>query len=86
MYLEDFKESSDEYIQNLLKQKDNGREKKIIYLNTMEIFSSINEASAKVQCNANSISQCCLHNRANAGKTPDGEPRIFMYYSEYLNN
>lgn len=86
MYLSDFRETSDEEIKNLLFYKDPGKTKSIIYLNSNEIFSSINEASEKLNINANSISQCCLHNRKAAGKTEEGIPRIFMYYEEFLNS
>lgn len=86
MYLLDYKNASDEEISNLLSHKDLGKTKTIIYLNTNEIFSSISKASKQLNINANSISQCCLHNRETAGKTEDGIPRIFMYYEEFLNS
>ena len=84
MYLEEYNNSSEDYIKELLNKFDPGRESAVIYLNTMEIFNSIKEASITTNVNYNSINLCCRHNRPRAGKTKDGEPRIFMYYSEYL--
>lgn len=86
MYLEEYENSSDEYIQELMTKTDRGRKRPVIYLNTLEVFESMDEASVKTGVNANSISQCCSHGRPRAGRTPDGEPRIFMYYKEYLEN
>lgn len=85
MFLEDYNNSSKDYIDNLLTKKDPGRETKVIYLNTMEIFDSIKEASISTKINNNSIGLCCSHSRPRAGKTIEGTPRIFMYYDEYLN-
>lgn len=84
MYLPDYEKSSEEDIINILSKP--GKTKKVIYLNTLEVFPSMKEASEATNVNANSISSCCLHNRKSAGKTNDGEPRIFMYYDEYKLN
>lgn len=86
MYLDDYYGASDDYINELLSKKDPGRETSVIYLNTMEIFNSIKEAGENTNSNTNSIGQCCSHKRPTAGKTEDGKPKIFMYYSEYLEN
>ena len=84
MYLEEYNNSTKEYVKDLLSKTDPGRETRVIYLNTMEVFNSIKEASIITKINYNSINLCCSHNRPRAGKTEDGKPRIFMYYSEYL--
>ena len=86
MYLEDYNNSSDNYIKDLLSKKDPGRETEVIYLNTMEKFDSIKEASAVTGVNYNSISLCCSHKRPRAGVTETGEPRIFMYCNEYYKD
>ena len=84
MYLDEYEKASSEYIQDLLNKEDPGLTTSVIYLNTMEVFNSVKEASESTGVNYNSISLCCSHNRPRAGKTSDGEPRIFMYYKEYL--
>lgn len=84
MYLSDYSNSSEEDILKILSKP--GKTKEVIYLNTLETFSSIKEASQITGINANSISSCCLHNRKTAGKNQNGEPRIFMYYDEYKLN
>lgn len=86
MYLDEYNNSSQEYINNLLQKKDPGRETSVIYLNTMEKFDSIKEASKITGINYNSICLCCSHKRSRAGVTESGEPRIFIYYNEYLKN
>lgn len=83
MFYDNYLNSSEEEIQDLLSKQDNGKTRTVIYLNTLEVFPSIKEASAKTGVNANSISSCCLHDRKRAGVTDDGEPRIFMFYKEY---
>lgn len=84
MYLDDYEVASDDYINDLLSKTDPGRETAVIYLNTMEVFDSIKEASQSTGVNSNSIGLCCGHYRLRAGTTVDGKPRIFMYYNEYL--
>lgn len=84
MYMDDYENASKDYIKELLSKTDPGRESAVIYINTMQVFSSINEASKATGVNANSIGQCCGRHRPRAGRTENGEPRIFMYYKEYL--
>lgn len=84
MFYEDYLDAKAEDVCKMMDQHMPGKEKKIIYLNTDEIFNSIKEASEKTNINANSISQCCLHNRKSAGKDESGNPRVFMYFDEYM--
>ena len=86
MFLDNYNNASEKYINSLLSKKDSGKTTSVIYLNTMEVFDSIKEASLHTGINLNSISLCCSHKRPRAGKTDEGEPRIFMYYDEYLKN
>lgn len=86
MFYEDFLDARAEDVVRLMDQHMLGKNKPVIYLNTDQIFSSIKEAHEITGTNANSISQCVLHNRKSAGRTEDGEPRIFMYIDEYLKN
>ena len=61
------------------------REKKVILLNTKEVFNSLNEAIIKVNLkNTVSISMNCKNKKKSAGKI-NGEPAKWMYYEEYLN-
>ena len=70
---------------SLILSKHSSKQRSVIYLNTNEYFPSIKDAHKATGINANSIGQCCLGNRKNAGKTESGEPRVFMYYDEYVN-
>lgn len=85
MYYDQYLLSSPQQIEELLSKRDNGKTRSVIYLNTMKVYSSIKEAHEDTGANANSINQCCIHGRPNAGYTDDGKPRIFMYYKEYLS-
>lgn len=55
---------------------------KVICLNTLEVFYSINEAQRKY--GGSSISACCRHIRKSSGKLEDGTRLAWMYYDEYL--
>lgn len=84
MYFIDYQNVTEEEISNILSLES--KTKKVIYLNTNEVFNSIKEASKITGVNANSISSCCLHNRKTAGHTDSGEPRVFMFFNEYQLN
>lgn len=63
--------------------KDNGNSKRVICLETNEIFDTINEA--KVWSNASAIGQCCLGKVKYSGKHPEtGEKLHWMYYEDYI--
>ena len=65
--------------------KNNPNAKKIILLNTKEIFLTIKEGAEKYNCNKGCVSQCCIGNRKSAGKHPiTGEKLVWMYYKDYL--
>jgi len=56
--------------------------KKVINLNTMEIFNSVKEAHIKYK---GDISKCCKGKTKSAGKHPEtGEKLRWMYYDEYI--
>ena len=59
--------------------------KKIILLNTREIFNSILSASIKYKVDYSSISSNCNKRHYYSGVV-DGEPLVWMYYDEYLNS
>ena len=57
---------------------------KVICLNTLEIFNSLNEAADKYNILYVCISSCCRKISKSAGKLPDGTKLKWMYYDEYL--
>lgn len=57
--------------------------KKVICLNTGEVFDSQTEASLKYNIKSCGISSCCVKRLNSSGKYL-GEPLFWMYYDEYL--
>jgi len=57
--------------------------KKVICLNTGEVFDSQTEASLKYNIKSCGISSCCAKRLNSSGKYL-GEPLFWMYYDEYL--
>ena len=63
--------------------KDNGNAKKVVCLETNEIFDTIGEA--KQWSKAAAIGQCCLGKVKYSGKHPEtGEKLHWMYYEDWL--
>lgn len=58
--------------------------KKVICLNTEEVFDSVKEAESKY--NISGICGCCKGKNGFCGKNKDGELLQWQYYSEYLIN
>ena len=85
MYVEDYEKATDEEIKNkcTLAVIDNKcKMKKVICLETDEIFCSVKEATNKY---GGCIGGCCQGKNASAGKHPEtGEPLHWMYYDEWL--
>ena len=67
---------------------NNHKAKKVICLNTMEIFGSCADASRKYNLQINGVSKCCSEkNRKSCGTHPvTGEKLKWVYYEEYLKN
>ena len=59
------------------------RRRKVILLNTGEVFDYIKQASEKYGIARESISMCCTGKRKSAGKL-NGEKLVWMYLDEYL--
>lgn len=59
--------------------------KKIILLNTKEVFNSILSASIKYKLDYSSISKNC-NNKSYYSGVINGEPLVWMDYNEYLNS
>lgn len=73
---------------NSLKNKNLGSKnpnaKKIICLNTGNIFECIKDASNYYNINRSSISSCLNHKKDTAGKDLNGNKLKWCYYDEYL--
>jgi group I intron endonuclease len=62
--------------------KDHPMARKVICLETKEIFDTAKEASIKY--NISHIGNCCKGKQKSAGKDSQGNKLHWMYYSEYL--
>ena len=58
--------------------------KRVICVTTGEIFEQIRHASKKYNVVETSISANCRGKNKSAGKLPDGNPLMWMYYNDYL--
>lgn len=67
------------------KGKNNPQCKKVILLNTGEVFDYIGQASKKYKVTVPNICQCCKGKQKSAGKHPEtGEKLVWMYMEDYL--
>ena len=57
--------------------------RKVVCLNTKEIFKSITEASNTYNIDGGSISECCMKHRKSAGSY-NGEKLVWSYYENYI--
>ena len=65
------------------KNEKNPRARKVICVNTREIFNYIKEVENKYNISSSSITQCCKNKRKSAGKHPvTGEKLVWKYYIE----
>lgn len=64
---------------------NNPNSKKVICLNTKEVFNCFLDASEKYNANRSAISSVCNNKRISAG-TLNGERLSWMYYEDYLND
>lgn len=78
MYYDEYLNSSEEEIKNRM---SSNKDKRVICLNTLEVFSTIK--SAKDKYNICSISDCCRGKAKSCGKL-NGEKLVWMYYKDYL--
>lgn len=64
----------------------NGASRKVVCLNTEEIFDTITEASKRYGVTKSGIVQCCNPNckTSFAGKDSNGEPLKWMYHDAYM--
>lgn len=84
-YLDEYKQMTKEEINTLLSYKSMGK-KKVICLNTLQIFDNAYEASVWCGLNNKLILQSCCRNEVRfAGVHPDtGEKLNWLYYKDYL--
>ena len=66
--------------------KNNGNSRRVICINTMKVFDTINEASIYDNVDKDAIQQCCsdANKRKTAGEI-NGERMIWEYYDENKN-
>ena len=76
-----FGKSRSEETKQKLREK-NGR--RIILLNTKEIFLSIKEGAEKYNVSQANIFKCCKGKVKSVGKSKDGVPLVWMFYDKYL--
>lgn len=87
LFKEDYESKTEDEIQEVIKKsvvKPVGS-KKVICLNTKEIFDSLKQAQHKYS-DAKSISDCCRHIARSSGIHPVTKEKLkWRYYNEYIN-
>ena len=82
MYVKDYNENiAKEILQKAINSKLPSP-KKIILVNTSEIFNSATEASNKFGINRGDISACCRGKKNYAGIMCDGDPYLWEFYTD----
>ena len=87
LFKEDYDLKTEEEIQEIINQsvKKPVGSKRVVCLNTEEIFDSIKSAKTKYP-NAKSISDCCRHIAKSSGTLPTTKEKMkWLYYDEYIN-
>lgn len=87
LWYEDYQNTQEKDLEQYLEWALHNNSKKIICINTLEIFNTMTEACLKYNINSHSLLTRCCQGKANyAGKHPEtGEKLKWMYYKEYLN-
>ena len=74
----------DNYLNNDFNEKyENKCYKKVINLNTMKVFNTLQLASEEFNIAKSTLSACCKGRTKSAGKI-NGEPAKWMYYEDYI--
>jgi len=68
-----------------LKRTKQVNSKKVICLNTSEIFNSVRQASLQKHISASDISECIHFHKSYAGKDENGNKLKWLLYKDYLN-
>ena len=72
-----------ERLKSVLKGKDSPTAKKVVCLDTLNIYDSIREAAKDTECSGVTIGKCCMHTRKST-HNKDGKIFHWMYYDEYI--
>lgn len=59
--------------------------KKVVLLNTLEIFNSAIEAANKYHLSTSPLHRCCNHKSLSAGKDENRNKLVWRYYTEFIN-
>ena len=71
-------------MKKLMEGKNNPRAKKVICLNTLDIFQTIEDCKKWCGLKSSGIAMCCRGERETSGKHPiNGERLYWMYYDEW---
>lgn len=65
---------------------DNPTSKKVICLNTGEVYDSAKIASEERLCSHSKLCACCRGERKSCGKDEYGNKLAWMYYEDYINS
>ena len=73
-------EDKSKELEEILKEEENksDEEKKVICLDTLDVYENAKDAESKTPAKANAITRCCNGNCKKAGKMR------WMYYKDYL--
>lgn len=85
MYYDEYIKLTEEEIKNYI-PKENKCYKKVVCLNTLEVFGKMENAAKWCGLKySHDIGNCCRGKRKHAGKHPvTGEPLRWMYYEDYI--
>ena len=61
--------------------REKNAKRRIICLNSLKVYDSLNDAAKEVNVDASKICSVCRGKRKSAGKGPNGEPLIWEYYN-----
>lgn len=61
------------------------RAKKVVLINTGEVFETMTQASDKYNLSTSKISSCCSKKRYSCGTTTNGMKMVWRYYDEYIH-
>ena len=82
MYYEDYILQTEQEVRIII---NNIKTKRVILLNTKEIFNNNSDASKRYETDISAISSCCNNILKSAGKhSITGEKLVWMFYDEYI--
>lgn len=81
-FYEDYSKMSVQDIANKIQRAIISNGKRVICLNTKEIFISLVQASEKYNIDTSNIISCCTGIYKSSGKLADGTPLLWMYYDD----